>query len=207
MRSVGRLKHLLALFGYMQCPTMVHGHRGHQPQASVMMLMVVPVKEHTCPSTRVLDRAKTVWIIGPILHCLELRLRIRIVVGDVGSRMSLGDTQIGQQQGHRLGGHRTAAVGVQGQLRRLDPLLGTRLGDQLFGQAGRLTLGDQPANNVAAKDIQNGVQLVVGPLDWTSQLGQVPTPQLVRSCGQQFRFGVRGMAKQIASLAHLLTFL
>jgi hypothetical protein len=48
--------------------------------------------------------------------------------------VGLGDTQVREQERDRLGGHRGAAIGMQGQLPGRDALLGKRLGDQPFGQ-------------------------------------------------------------------------
>ena len=68
--------------------------------------------------------------------------------------------------------------------------VGTRLCDQLFGQAGRLTVGNQPSGHVAAKDVQGGIQVVVDPFDWAAELGNVPAPQFVGNRGQQLWLGI-----------------
>ena len=122
-------------------------------------------------------------------------------------RVRLGHPQVGQEEGHRLGDHRTATIRVQGQLVGLDPLLGTRFADQVFGQSSRLALSDQPADHVAAKDVQNGVEIVVGPLDRTTELGDIPTLQLIGAGGQQLGLGIGGVSKLVASLTHQLMFL
>jgi hypothetical protein len=47
---------------------------------------------------------------------------------------------------------------------------------------------DHPADDVAAEDVQDHVEIEVGPFDWPEQFGDVPTPDLIRAGGQQRRF-------------------
>ena len=100
-----------------------------------------------------------------------------------GPRVGLGDAQVGEQQRDRLGGHRGAAVGVDGQLAAGDALLGAGRRDELLGQGGGLAGGDHPADGVPAEDVQDHVQVVVRPLRRAVQLGDVPGADLVRSGG------------------------
>jgi hypothetical protein len=65
--------------------------------------------------TGVFDAAEPLGKVGTIFECFELRLGIRIVIGDMRSAMGLGDLQIDQQGGHGLAAHAGAAVGVQGE--------------------------------------------------------------------------------------------
>ncbi len=55
-----------------------------QPEAAVMMLGVVPGEEDVAVSPGVLDRTEPLGEGRPVLQRLELRLRERVVVGDVG---------------------------------------------------------------------------------------------------------------------------
>jgi len=89
----------------------------------------------------------------------------------MGAAVGLGDAEVGQQLGDDLGFHGRAAVGVERQLVCDDLLFGVRLGDQAFGQGGRLLGGDHPADDVAAEDVQDDVQIVVGPLGRPLELG------------------------------------
>jgi len=114
------------------------------------MIVVVPVEEVLRPTARIDQRAKTVGKIGTIFERFELRLRIRVVVGGVGPGMGLGDAQIRQEDGDPFRVHRTAPVGVQGQLVALNALFGTGFSNQGFGQCSRFAFGDEPADDVAA---------------------------------------------------------
>ena len=84
------------------------------------MFVVVPMEEGSAVSTGVLDGAEPVGEVRSVFQGLELGLREGVVVGDVGARVGLGDPEIGEQQRDRLGLHRGAAVGVQGQLSGAD---------------------------------------------------------------------------------------
>jgi hypothetical protein len=76
----------------------------------------------------------------------------------------LGDAEVGQEEGDRLAGHRAAAVGVHGQRARLDLLLVCDLRDQLACDVGALAVLDGPADGVAAEDVEDHVEVVLGPL-------------------------------------------
>src|SRR5689334_14957248 len=60
---------------------------------------------------------------------------------------------------------------------------------------------NHPTNNIAAEDIEDDVQVKVGPLGRSAQLGDVPTPQLIRGGGQQFRLLISRMDELVAALA------
>ena len=115
--------------------------------------------------------------------------------------MGLGDAEIGQQESHRLAAHRRAAVGVDGELIRQDDLLFGSFFDEGPGEFGALARCHHPTDDVATEDVQYHVEIEVGPLYGTTQLGDVPTPQLVGRGSQQFRFLVLGMSELIAAFA------
>ena len=56
----------------------------------MMVFVVVPMDEVTCPGSGVLRGAEPVRIAWLVLHRLELRLGVRVVVGRVGSGKTLG---------------------------------------------------------------------------------------------------------------------
>jgi hypothetical protein len=49
---------------------------------------------------------------------------MRVVVAHVQTGVALGHTEVREQEGNRLGGHRGAAIGVDGELVALNTLLG-----------------------------------------------------------------------------------
>jgi hypothetical protein len=118
-----------------------------------------------------------------VLERLELRLgkgsilrRMRAAVADRHAPVAGAAVQ-------RLGAQRATLVGVQRQLVTGNGLLATAFGHQHLGHSGAFPLGDQPADGVAAVEVQPDVQLAVGPLDWATQFGDVPTPDLGGGAG------------------------
>ena len=75
--------------------------------------------------------------------------------------------------------------------------------NESFGQFRALPVGDHPADDIAAEDIEDDVQIEVGPLRRPAQFGDVPAPELVGAGGQQFRLLIRRMHELIAALAVL----
>ena len=151
---------------------------------------VVPGEESLAMCSCIFDATEAIREVGPIFERLELRLGVRIVIGDMRTAVALGYIKVDQQGGHGFGSHAGAAVGVQGEAARGDVLLGGGVGDQLLGQLGGLARGDHPADDVAAEDIQDQVQMEVRPLSGASQLGDVPGPHFVGLGGRQLRLGV-----------------
>jgi len=63
-----------------------------------------------------------------------------------------------------------------------------------------------PAHHVAAEDVQDDVEVEVGPLGRPQQLRDVPGPNLIGACGQQLRLLVLRMPKLVAALLQLPVF-
>ena len=158
--------------------------------AAVAANGVVPLEELSAMSAGVLDRAEARREVGSVLQGFELRFRERIVVRDVRTAVSFDDVEIDEQSGHRLGAHAGTAVGMQGQSARIDVLLLNRIGDELLGQFRRFARSDHPADNVAAEDVEDDVEMEVTPLDWPLYFRDIPTPHFVGPDRQQFRFGI-----------------
>ena len=148
----------------LRCPSVMDIIRGHKGNAGMAMHDVVPVEEPPAESPGVLQGTETLGKLRTVFKRLELRFRIRIVIAYMGSAMGLGDTEIGEQKGHRLGFHAGSPVGVERELCGRDRLLDTGLANQLFGQRGRFPRGDHPADNIAAEHIKDDVEVKVRPL-------------------------------------------
>src|SRR5664280_3787607 len=82
---------------------------------------------------------------------------------------------------------------MQGQLVAGHALFDDGVVDQSPGELGPLGSGQHPANRVAAEDVQDDVEVVVGPLLGSVQLGDVPRPDLVLSGGDELGLLVGGM--------------
>ena len=111
---------------------------GEQRDPAVMVLEVVPAEKPLAEAAGVLDAAEPVREGRVVLEGLELALGVGVVVGDVRAGVALGHAQVPQEQGDRLGGHRGAPVGVDGERAGLHTLDHDGLGEQPLGQGGGL---------------------------------------------------------------------
>ena len=81
--SEGARQGRLALSGHLIGTPGVDIGRREQRDSRVTMLMVVPVEEGLAVGTRVFDADEACRDVGAVLQRLELRLRVRVVVGGV----------------------------------------------------------------------------------------------------------------------------
>src|SRR4051794_31291614 len=63
----------------------------------------------------------------------------------------------------------------------------------------RVGIGDAPADGPAAEDVEDDVQVEIAPFGGSHQLRYIPRPDLIGAFGQQFGFGIDGMAQLIAA--------
>src|ERR1019366_4452131 len=178
----------------------VVNHRWREQfDAGVAVLLVVPSEKVLAKGSGILDTAKPFREVRPVLQRAKVAFRIRVVVGNIGAAVRFGDAQVGQQEGHRLGRHRGAAVSVDGQLVRLDVLLVAGIGNQPFGQLRGFARRHHPADHVPAENIPDDIEIEVGPLGLALQLGDVPTPELIRRRGQKLWLLICRMGEVIAT--------
>ncbi len=200
---VGGQQHLVPGGPHQFGPPLMHGSRRHQPDSRVPMLAVVPGEEPLTEGASLFEAAESFWEIRAILQGFELSLREGVIVTGIGAAMRLGDTEIGEQQRHRLGGHGGAAIRMQGQVPRLDLLLQAGVGDELLGQGRRLRRGKHPANHIAAEDIQDDVEVEVRPRHGTPEFRDVPRPHLIRGSREEFRLLIDGVMELVPALGDL----
>ena len=142
----------------------VHDGWCQQTDAPVSVLLVVPVKEAAAEVEAVVMAGEAAWKIGSVLQRLELTLREGIVVTDVRSAVGLGHPKGCQQLRHGLGSHGWTSVAVDRQLIAVDPFFDERLANQSFGEMLRFPVSKHPSHDVAAVDVEDHVEVVVGPL-------------------------------------------
>lgn len=97
--------------------------RGHETDANVVVILIVPGEEAPAERLGVLDASEALGEIRLIFQGLEMAFREGIVVGGMGAAVGFGDAQIGEQLCGGLGLHRAAAIGMQGELARRDVVL------------------------------------------------------------------------------------
>ena len=144
------------------------------------MLGVVPTEELLAMRTCIFDRTEARREVRSVLQGFELRFGIWIVIRDVRTAVSFGDVQIDEQLRDGFGTHAGAAIGVQGQGARRDILFIDRIGDQLLGELRGFPVSDHPANDVAAENIEDHVQVKARPLGRPLQFADIPAPDLIR---------------------------
>ena len=54
---------------------------------------------------------------------------------------------------------------------------------------------NHPADDVAAEDVEDDVEVEVGPFRWAAELGDIPTPDLVRTVARSSGLTVDGMPR------------
>src|SRR5512139_1435085 len=202
MGTGGSLKHVFSFLPDVLSLAVVNDLRGHQTNAGVVMLGVVPGEKGAAKPSGVFSTTEPLGELRPVLQGLELGLRIGIVVRDMRATVGLDHSQIQEQLSHRFRFHRTSPIGMDGQLSRHNPLPLATLFDEPLGEHRRLPMGNHPAHHVAAEDIQNHVEGEVYPLGRPLQLGDVPRPELIGSGGEKLRLAVDRMCELISSLPH-----
>lgn len=118
-----------------------------------------------------------------------------------GRDAGLRDAEIGQEEGDGLEvmvEPRSAWSGVAGRTAPTDGPV-----DQPLGQLGRFPVGHGPADGVAVEDVQDHVEVEVGPLGRPVQLRDVPRPELVGGRRQQLRDGMVRVAELVTSFSVL----
>ena len=165
------------------------------------MLVVVPLEETTAELQCIFVASKSFGKLRTVLHGFELAFRERIVVGNMRPAVRLRDTQRAEQLGDRMRCHRRPTIAVNDQLFGLHVLFLDRRFNELLGQAGAFAVRQHPADNAAAVDVEDHVQVVVSPFFRTLELGDVPRPDFVRGGRKQFRLLVVGMLQLVSSFA------
>src|SRR5208337_472048 len=85
-----------------------------------------------------------------------------------------------------------------------DILLCTGFANEPFSQYRRFRRGYHPADNIAAEDIHDHIQVKVSPLYRTEKFGYVPRPNLVRGCSQKLWLMIHRMTQLVSALLDLL---
>ena len=152
------------------------------------MLVIVPGEKLLAEGAAVLNTAETIRETGPVFHRAKLAFRIGIVVGNIGSAVRLGDAKVGHQECDWFGAHDFSSVSLNGQLAARDGVFLRGVLNEVFGKFGRFPLGDHPAGDVAAEDVDHYVKLEVVPFGRTAEFGDVPAPQWIWRVGEQFLF-------------------
>ena len=157
---------------------------GHQADSKVVVFAVVPIEEAAAEGLGVLDGAESVGELGLVFTGFEEAFREGIVVGGVGPAVGFGDAEIGEEEGGGLGFHGGPSVGVEGELAGRDGVLFDGVVEQRLEQGDAFGVGDPEGDDPSTEDVDDHVEIKIGPLGWPHQLGDVPRPDLVRGFGE-----------------------
>ena len=127
------------------------------------VLGVVPREKRPAKSDGLVDAGKAAGEPGVVLQGFELRLGERIVIGDLGATKRSRDPKVGEQLRGALARHRCPAVGVQGEHLRLHALFVAGFLNQTAGEGRVLPVCHHPTDDVTAEDVEQDVEVVVGP--------------------------------------------
>ena len=94
-------------------------------------------------------------------------------------------------------------IGVKGELAGSNLVLFASRGDELLGQFFALPIGNHPSDDVTAEDVEDRIEVEVGPLGRPQQFGDIPSPELVGTGGQQLGLLVGRMGESVAAFARL----
>ena len=151
--------------------TIVHLVGRHQADAGVVMVLIVPIEEAAAERFGVLDATEALRKLRLVFHGFEVAFRERIVIGGVRPAVGFGDAEIGEQQCGGLGSHRAAAIGMQSELAFRGGMFGGGVLEQRGEQGGAFPIGDTPADDAPAENVDDDVEIEVGPFGWSHQLG------------------------------------
>ena len=84
---------------------------GQHGDTAMAVLGVVPREERPAEARGVLDVDEATGKAGVVLQGLELRLRERIVIGDLGTAQGSRDAEVGEKLSRALARHRRPAIG------------------------------------------------------------------------------------------------
>src|SRR5258708_12179984 len=77
--------------------------------------------------------------------------------------------------------------------------------EQRGEQCGAFLVGDTPADDASAENVDDDVEIEIGPFGWSHQLGDVPRPDFVGRLRQQLRLFIDWMPQLLAPLSDFLT--
>jgi hypothetical protein len=75
----------------------------HHPDAAVPVLMVVPMEVAAAEAPRIVDGTESIREARAVFEGLELRFRVRVVIGNVRPAVALRDPKIEEEIVHRSG--------------------------------------------------------------------------------------------------------
>src|SRR3954454_12506387 len=164
--------------------TGVSGVGRDEPDRAMAVFLIIPGHETGDPVLRVrLAGEPRCWPVGPVLAGAEQGFGEGVIVAD--PRPAVGGDDAKPLEGGLHGGalHRTAVVGVQDERAGETALGPDRFAHEIGSVLGAFARVDLPANDLAAEDIEDQVEVEEHAPDWTRHPGNVPTPDFAGAAG------------------------
>ena len=180
---------------------LIDQRRREEANANMMMLLVVPSEEALAPRASFLETGKALRIRRPVLQRFELRLRVGIVVGDAGTRMTSGDIQVDEELIEGLGGHRRAVIGMNGKRRRINAPLSNDGRKELLSKRAVFIGFETPADDETAKNVDSHIEMEPNPFLSTGQLRDIPGEYLIWCRRNQLRLDASRMGRNSTSFS------
>jgi len=162
----------------------VPGVRCDEPDRAMAVLGVVPADETGDPALRVVlagePRCRPV---RPVLAGAEQGFGERVVVADPRPAVGGDDAEPLERGLHGSTLHRAAVVGVQHEGAGEAALGPDRLAHEIGGVLSAFALVDLPADDLAAEDVEDQVEIKEHAPDWTRHPGDVPAPDFAGTAG------------------------
>src|SRR6185295_19282753 len=128
----------------------------------------------------------------------------RVVVADARPTQARLDAELVEEVSDGTPGHLRPAVRVHGELASRDAVPGASLTQEALRDRCELLRRDRPTDDEATKEVKHDVEREEDALGWSGQLGDVPSPDLIRCAGDEPRhLGLR-MPTHASSLAALV---
>jgi len=156
----------------------------HQPDAGMMMILIVPIKKTAAERVCVFDASEAFGKLRLIFQGFEMGFGERVVVGGMRAAVRFGHPKVGQQKGGVFRFHGCTSISVQGELVGWNLMFGDGILEQWTEQGRGFSIGDAPADDAAAEDVEDDVEIEIGPFCWPHQLRYVPAPHLVGAFGE-----------------------
>src|SRR5450756_492367 len=166
------------------------------------VLVIVVPEEVTAEYVDVFDGTEFSGECGTVLEGLEVRLRVRVVVGYVRAGVGLVDAEPRVQAGDGITRHGGAAVGVD-RLRHYSSVGLDGVLDEFFREDAVLGGPGLPLNDFTGVDVDDDVQQVPYSAGGSFHFRDIPRPYLIRAVGHQLGFLLRRVSRLGAAAAGL----
>lgn len=154
---------------------------GDEADRAVAMLGVVPSGEAVDPGPRCFDRREAPGRLGGcVLAGPEQRLGEWIIIRHPGPAERRGLAESLHRDLHRGTLHRAAVVGMKNERAAQAPLGPDRALQDLRGELGRFAVVDLPADDLAAENVDDEVEVEERAGDRPRQPRYIPAPDLAR---------------------------